>query len=198
MPLHLDPIGAEVAWPNATSNVFDFIPPINGTYEVYVRVTDAENQTTCHPVGFGLWVYVLPLAESSTQPAQQTLMLLTPENVTYKTSDVPLNFTVDHPTAKTYYSVDNQANDTIDGNTTIPSVANGIHNLTLYVEDFAGMCASATSTFTVDVKQAQVSEPADQPSVPLTFWLIIAVLLAVTIAVGVIKKGKSRLTTAKL
>lgn len=186
MPLHLDPIGDEVAWPNATSNVFDFIPPINGTYEVYVRVTDAENQTTCHPAGLALWVYVLPSAEFCAPPTQSTLLLLTPENVTYQTSEIPLNFTVDHPAAKINYSFDSQVNITINGNTTIPSILNGVHNLTLYVEDFAGMCTSATTTFTVDTQQASASNPASQTPKPFAFWLIVLVIFAAIVACGLV------------
>ena len=198
MPLHLDPIGAEVAWPNATSNVFDFIPPINGTYEVYVRVTDAENQTVCHPVGFGLWVYVLPSVESFAPLNQPTLLLLTPENVTYQTSEIPLNFTVDHPLAKINYSLDDQANNTINGNTTILSTPNGVHSLTLNVEDFAGMCTSATTQFTVDAEQVSALNPANQPSEPIAVWPLIAVVvlaaaIAGGLAFGVIKKREKPL-----
>ena len=71
-------------------------------------------------------------------------------NVT-DTADGLLNFTIDEETSWVGYSLDNQANVTINSNTTLKGLPVGSHNVTVYAEDKAGnMGASETLCFTVE------------------------------------------------
>jgi hypothetical protein len=63
------------------------------------------------------------------------LQVLLPEDVTYITSCVPLNFTVDTETNWLGYSLDNEPNVTIAGNTTIQGLSDGSHHVTVYATE---------------------------------------------------------------
>lgn len=81
-----------------------------------------------------------------------SILFLSPENKTYPTSSVPLNFTVDEPVSQIMYCLDGGSNVTVTGNTTLAGLANGDHALTVYVKDEAGNAGtSETMRFTVDV-----------------------------------------------
>jgi hypothetical protein len=79
------------------------------------------------------------------------ILVLTVENKTYKTADLPLNFTVNEETPQLTYSLDGQDNVTIAGNTTLSGLPKGDHILTIYAKDEAGnMGASETIYFSVE------------------------------------------------
>ena len=76
------------------------------------------------------------------------------ENRTFKTSDIPLNFTVNQPVSKITYCLDGQENVTINGNTTLTELPNGDHNVTVYATDeFGNTGVSETIYFSVDVPE---------------------------------------------
>ncbi len=75
--------------------------------------------------------------------------ILSIENTTYTTSDLPLDFSVNEE-ALTSYVVDGVQNVTTNGNATLSQLAYGKHNLTVYATDLAGNGgASETVTFTI-------------------------------------------------
>jgi len=65
------------------------------------------------------------------------ITILSPQNKTYHATSVPLTFTVNELTSWTGYSLDNQANETITGNTTLTSLTNDSHNIIVYARDHA-------------------------------------------------------------
>jgi hypothetical protein len=70
----------------------------------------------------------------------------------YKTSSVPLNFTVNETVSQITYCLDGQDNVTTSGNTTLTDLPNGDHNVTVYATDeFGNTGASETIYFKVDV-----------------------------------------------
>jgi len=93
----------------------------------------------------------------------QSISILSPQNTTYNATDVLLNFTAPKSAKWTRYSLDGQANVTITGNTNLTALANGSHNLTLYVDDSLGNTRpSETINFTV-----AVYAPETFPTVPV-------------------------------
>ena len=71
-------------------------------------------------------------------------------NTTYNSAIIPLSFNVNETASQTMYSLDNQANITIQGNTTLAGLAEGSHSLVVYANDTAGnMGKSDTVFFTV-------------------------------------------------
>lgn len=84
------------------------------------------------------------------------IQILSPENKTYATSSVSLNCSVNESTSWIAYSIDNQANVTITGNTTITGLSDGSHSLKAYAEDMAGNTgASETVYFRIETKEAE-------------------------------------------
>ena len=88
-----------------------------------------------------------PLGYGSVPPKVSFLSAM---NQTYNVSSVPVNFTVNRAINWTGYSLDGQPVVTIDGNTTIGNVTNGVHWLTVYVNDtFGNYVTSQALNFTV-------------------------------------------------
>jgi len=85
--------------------------------------------------------------------------LITPENTTYNTTNVSLNFTVNEETSWMGYSLDGQNKVTITENTLIlTELAEGSHTLTIYATDTAGKTGtSETIYFTVDSNPPVIS-----------------------------------------
>ncbi len=89
------------------------------------------------PIGYG------------TVPPQ--LQILSPENKTYTSKDVPLVLTVNRPTNWIGYSLDGKANVTVTGDTVLSDLAEGAHRLVVSVNDtFGNLVSSDTVYFSVD------------------------------------------------
>ncbi len=87
---------------------------------------------------------------------------LTVENRTYITRSIPLNFTVNEPAASLSYSLDNQANITVFGNTTLTGLMEGTHSITIYANDTVGNIGkSGTVFFTISLP---TPTPSPSPS----------------------------------
>jgi len=72
------------------------------------------------------------------------------ENKTMNTSDVPLSFTLNEQVSSTTYSLDGEVNETIVGNITLTGLSTGTHNITVYATDIAGNVGSSkTAVFMV-------------------------------------------------
>lgn len=76
-----------------------------------------------------------------------TVSVLSPENTTYTSASVPLTFTVDEPTSWIGYSLNDEANVTISGNTALNIQTNGSHSIIVYAKDMAGNTAASNRVF---------------------------------------------------
>ena len=82
-----------------------------------------------------------------TQPIISELSV---ENKTYNQLDLSLNLTVNEPASWMGYSLDNEANVTLAGNSTL-TLKEGLHRIVVYANDTAGnMVASEEICFTVE------------------------------------------------
>jgi hypothetical protein len=89
------------------------------------------------------------------------VVVVSPENGNYTSSNVSLAFTVNKPAMWLGYSLDGQDNVTVTGNVTISGLSSGLHNVTVYAEDeFGNRGASETVFFTI-------AEPEPFPVVPV-------------------------------
>ena len=87
------------------------------------------------------------------------ISILSPENTTYTNSRVALSFTLNEAADWIGYSLDDQTNATITGNTTISYIADGAHSIVVYANDTSGNVGrSNTVNFTVqDVTSPTIS-----------------------------------------
>ena len=89
------------------------------------------------PVGYG------------TVPPE--LHVVSPENTTYTSSEVPLILSVNRPTTWMKYSLDGSASMNVTGDTVLSGLSDGEHTIKVYVNDtFGNLAASDTVNFTVD------------------------------------------------
>jgi H+/Cl- antiporter ClcA len=107
-----------------------------------------------------------------------TVSILSVENLTYGSENVPLNFAIDEASSMISYSLDNTDNVTIAGNTTLTGLPPGLHSLVVYVADEAGNTgASEAVQFTI----LQETEP-EPDSFPV--FLVVAAFVVVIGGVG--------------
>ena len=105
-----------------------------------------------------------------------SISIVSPENKTYDTTDIPLTFTIDESVLWMAYSLDGQANTTITGNTTLSGLSDGSHSLTVYAKDTAGNTgASETIYFSI----AQHSEL-------FPTWIAVAIVIIAVVAVALL------------
>ncbi len=71
------------------------------------------------------------------------IQIIQPNARTYNSPDVPLTFTVDRATSLITYSLDDQYNTTIAGNTTLTGLSDHTHKLVVYAFDTAGNVGSS-------------------------------------------------------
>ncbi len=117
---------------------------------------------------------------------------------TFNETSIPLVFSITEPTQRISYSLDQQANQSITGNTTLTHLSNGTHYLELYAVDTTGTRgASQPISFNIKTQepQSQATEPELQPSNPEPFptTLLIASLAAVAaVSIGLLVYFKKR------
>ena len=132
--------------------------------ETLIGIPEGRHTIRIIAYAFGSYVigqtaYVFDIGGSSSvyfeiDATPPKVSVLSFENRTYSTSDLPLNFTVNELFSKISYVLDGLENVTVDRNTTLTNLANGYHNVTVYATDEAGnIGASETLYFTIEVPE---------------------------------------------
>jgi hypothetical protein len=111
------------------------------------------------------------------------ISVLSPQNDDYVKTDVPLNFTVSELAKWIGYSLDGQANVTINGNTTLPELSYGSHSLTVYANDTVGRFGTSEQIYFTIVQETTPETQPETPEFPSwTPMLLTLIILAVAIA----------------
>lgn len=105
------------------------------------------------------------LAYFTVDTVPPNVVVLSPEDRTYATNLVPLNFKAGEAVSWKSYSLDGQNNVTIAGNTTLASLADGTHTVIVYANDTVGnMGASAAIRFVIDTLPPNIAGVFQDPS----------------------------------
>ena len=113
----------------------------------------------------------------TTDITPPSISLLSPQNITYDTSEIPLVFRVNETTLWMGYSLDGQPNATITGNTTLTTLPVGSHSIIVYARDMAGNTkASETTTFTF----TEIQPPEPFPTAWITATAIATIAVSGT------------------
>ena len=146
----------------AVAVVNDILYVIGGFTEIYteplnwyssLRTVYAANEQYT-PFGYGT-------PDPSYDGTAPEITVASPENKTYYTTDVALNFTVNEPVSSMHYKLDGETFE-ISGNTTLTGLSYGMHNLTVHATDAADNTGSSeVITFTV------AEEPEPFPAAPV-------------------------------
>jgi hypothetical protein len=122
-----------------------------------------------------------PTPSPTIPPTPPSISIISPENQTYQTPDIPLVFSSDKNIILTQYSLDGQQNITIKGsNTTITGLSNGAHSITIYANDTYGNIGNQTTNFTVNKPQNEIfgnTATIAAIAVPVAVICIVASLL---------------------
>ncbi len=93
------------------------------------------------------------------------ITILSPQNKTYATTSIPLTFTVNETTSWMGYSLDDEANVTISGNTTLTGLTEGPHSVVVFANDTSGnMGVSNKVFFTVELPISGLCAISVEPS----------------------------------
>ncbi len=85
------------------------------------------------------------------------------ENKTYTSTEIPLIFNVNDEASKLVLGLDNKANITITGNTTLTDLIDGSHSLVIYANDTAGNMGKSNTVFFI-VNTQPIPTPTPTPS----------------------------------
>ncbi|MCW4044054.1 MAG: hypothetical protein NWE94_00880 [Candidatus Bathyarchaeota archaeon] len=96
------------------------------------------------------------------------ILVHSPKNKVYNTSDIQLIFTVDESVSQIYYSMDDQERIIINENATLTGLPNGSHKLTIYAEDEAG-----------NIGESEIVAFITEAPFPSTLVVAVAVLLVI-------------------
>lgn len=76
-----------------------------------------------------------------------SMVLLSPQNQTYTTTDLTIDFTLNETASWTAYSLDGKDNATFTGNLSLTGLTYGSHSLTLYANNTYGKMASSKTVY---------------------------------------------------
>ena len=148
---------------NAHMNNSEFPPfPIFWSYnQTFWDVPDGEHSVVVTALGEGgyaegpiTWysfqiatISVINFTVDATHPG---VSILSPQNTTYFSSEIPFNFnTIEEPSLISY-SLDGQKNLTLSGKTTLTDLHIGEHRLIVYARDAAGNVGVFETKFTIE------------------------------------------------
>jgi hypothetical protein len=141
--------------------------PITFGWGLYDDTPTAVNEQYT-PIGYGT-------PDPSYNGAAPEITVTSPENKTYYTTDIALNFTVDEPVSLMQYKLDGETFE-ISGNTTLTGLSYGLHNLTVHATSAADNTGSSEIiTFTV----AEKPEPS-----PTTLVAVASAVSASVVGLG--------------
>jgi hypothetical protein len=93
-----------------------------------------------------------------------TMIILSPENITYNVRNIPLNFETYLTPSWMGYSLDGQPNATIPGNTTLTGLQDGQHSIIVYANDTSGnLAVSNPGLFEVDTTPPSITNVVQNP-----------------------------------
>jgi parallel beta-helix repeat protein len=113
------------------------------------------------------------------------MLILSPQNKTYDTTDISLTFVINEPTSSIAYSLDGQPSVVIAGNATLAVLPDGSHNVVVFANDTAGNAGAS------DVVYFNVA--------PFPIILVVAVVVTIVIvgAAGLIYFKRPRKQAVK-
>ena len=134
--------------------------------------------------------YGIPEFPDTTPP---TISIASPENKTYTVNNVSLTFTVNELTSWIGYSLDEQANVTITGNTTLTGLAEKPHTRIVYAKDIAGNTGASETIYFTTIPLPPKNGPSGLPrwaawAVAVSVMIVAVVGVALLVYFGKIKK----------
>jgi hypothetical protein len=167
----------------AVAVVNDLIYAIGGS--PYVMGSSLPTNEQYVPFGFGT-------PAPSNGGLSPEIKLVSPENQTYHSASIPLEFSSNEPLSRMFYSLDDEGVTEVSGNTTITELSLGSHNLTVYATNEAGN-AGVSQTVCFAIEEAEPVSP-----VVLVAAVSIVVVVAAAGLLVYFKKSRHSKMTEKI
>jgi len=142
----------------AVTVVNDLLYAIAGS--PYVMGSSLPTNEQYVPFGFGT-----PAPSNGTSSPE--IKLVSPENQTYHSASIPLEFSSNEPLSRMFYSLDDAGVTEVSGNTTLTGLSLGPHNLTIYATNEAGN-AGISQTICFAIEEAEPVSPVALAAVSIT------------------------------
>jgi hypothetical protein len=121
-----------------------------------------------------------------------TIWNVSVENRTYDSTNVTLNFNLNEAASQISYNLDNQANVTLAGNSTLTSLTEGSHMLIVYAKDEVGNTATfGPVKFTVRLSKPTSDADITLDVVPLAAVSVVIVVFIAAAAAIYMRKRRS-------
>lgn len=137
------------------------------------------------------------LSDSTTFLVNTTLrfptLLLSPNNITYYSKEIPLTYTISDPTNWVYYQLDDSKQIHLTENTTLAGLSEGQHTITTVATDLktrTGIYSKQTANFTIDTTNPTPTPSPSIPEFPAT--LAITFLAMITLGIAVVFRRKTQ------
>jgi hypothetical protein len=129
------------------------------------------------PFGYGT-------PDPSYDGAAPEIAVVSPENKTYYTANVTLDFTVNEPVFSAHYTLDGGIPVEISGNTTLAGLAIGAHNVTVFGFDASGKMGTSETIFFA------IEEPEPFPVAPVAAVSVATIAVVGAVLLFYFKKRK--------
>ena len=164
----LAPIRAGSALFDDVSNRIDTVIDISDLKDGTHRITITAGFTANVDDKFVDTYYFSTSVDFVVYAAAPAISDLSLENRTFNVTKIPLNFTVNRDSdllSWIGYSLDNQENVTLSGNTTLSEIFDGLHSLIIYANDTSGnMGKSGEAFFSVEIPPSPTPTPKPTPT----------------------------------
>jgi hypothetical protein len=171
--------------PNKQGSVFDVTSVLEslaeGNHTLRVYSQDAAGKEMSSSVEFTI----------NKQYRYPEVLILSPQNKTYTTTEVPLTWTCDEQNMLAHYTLD-LLSTPLSGNTTLTGLSNGAHAITVNVITERGF-ASQTVHFTVSLETQPQPEPFPTATVAAVSGALAVVVVAVGLLVYIKKRNHSKI-----
>lgn len=138
---------------SSEANMIGGNPDLAGSYISFIRLV-VHSLSIYHPDRGGTQCDYDYTWEIWGHPV---VMITSPKNITYTTSNFPLNYSTYDYTSWVGYSLNGKANVTLTGNTTLNNLSNGHHNIELWANDTSGNVAMIAVWFNVDTNAPTIT-----------------------------------------
>lgn len=145
---HIYDIDKDIWLEGSTSNEYRRVPKVAVIDDVLYVVGGMAGE-----FGMPAWFDPSPVIEQYTPFLLNTIpdvVVVSPKNIIYAQTSIPLEFLVNETTSWTGYCLDGQTNVTLTENTNLTGLAEGSHSLEVFARDMVGDEGVTTITFTVD------------------------------------------------
>jgi len=192
---------SDIIWAYSVNNTFDAGYPSGGNFWSDYTGADAngdgigdvpyavcENHTDHYPL---MAPVVLEFTPPVIDDASPSILIISPERKTYKSTDISLMIILSKKASWIGYSLDGYDNITIKENVTLTNLSSGSHNITVYAKDFFENTGTSETIF---FTTAEEPEPF---STTLIIVSTIAVAAVVCLGFLVYPKKRRREATQK-